>query len=442
MTTDLALILLSLFLVLLNGFFVAAEFSIVKLRQTRVSTLAGESGWRGAILARVHGSLDAYLSACQLGITLASLGLGWVGEPAFAELLEPLLSRAGVDDPEIVSGVAFFVAFLTISYLHIVVGELAPKSMAIRMSERVALWTAAPLFVFYWSMYPFIRGLNNSAFWLLRKIGLDATQHTEGEYSIEEIKLILRSSHVDTALTGFDARALAQALDFGEAVVADLMRPFTEAAVLSRDVTLSENLRRIATHRLSRYPYVEDAERVVGIVHLKDVFEARESGRLGDSLDAIARTPLFVPPDLPAGELFRRFRVEGQHLAIVGELDRRPKGFLTFDDLLSALTGGVRDEFRSAAADWSYLEDGSVVTRGSLPMFTLGHILAADVDAGEARTVGGLVLHHLERMPVPGQRVEFELFDVVIEEMIGPRITRLRIFPKPRPEPSPDDDSG
>nr|WP_234406079.1 CNNM domain-containing protein [Methylobacillus glycogenes] len=138
MQSNLLLILLALFLVLLNGFFVAAEFGLVKLRQTRVRAIAKTQGWRGQILAKVHGQLDAYLSACQLGITLASLGLGWVGEPAFAELLEPLLHQAGVDSPEIIHGISFVIAFFTISYLHIVLGELAPKSMLYARLNRWA----------------------------------------------------------------------------------------------------------------------------------------------------------------------------------------------------------------------------------------------------------------------------------------------------------------
>lgn len=151
---DFGMIIFAFLLVLLNGFFVAAEFAMVKLRATRVESIAELHGWRGSILRKVHNQLDAYLSACQLGITLASLGLGWVGEPAFAHLLEPLLAYLGVDSAEVVKAVSFFVAFFVISYLHIVVGELAPKSWAIRKPELLSLWTAVPLYLFYWTMYP------------------------------------------------------------------------------------------------------------------------------------------------------------------------------------------------------------------------------------------------------------------------------------------------
>ncbi len=163
MSNNLFLIAVAFFLVVLNGFFVAAEFALVKLRQTRVKAISKVYGFRGKILAKVHTQLDAYLSACQLGITLASLGLGWVGEPAFAGLLEPVFSYAGVQSPELIHGISFASAFFTISYLHIVLGELAPKSFSIREPELVSVWTSVPLYAFYWVMYPAIWILNNSS---------------------------------------------------------------------------------------------------------------------------------------------------------------------------------------------------------------------------------------------------------------------------------------
>jgi len=431
MTTNLSLILASILLVLLNGFFVAAEFAIVKLRRTRADALETISGWRGAVLARVHRNLDAYLSACQLGITLASLGLGWIGEPAFADLLEPLFARLGIDNPQTVSTISFLIAFMTLSYLHIVVGELAPKSLAIRKSESVSLWTAIPLYVFYWCMFPVIWSLNRSAFWVLRQFNLDLTSDTENDYTIDEIKLILRSSLVDSKFVGADWRALAQALGFGDAEVADVMRPMSEAIVLSRTEPIGENMARVESHKLSRYPYVDADGNVIGIVHLKDLLlPQRELPH--DALEKAAKPALLVAPDLPASILLQRFRLEGHHMAIVGSSTQRPSGFLTFDDLLSALMGGIRDEFRSSKTDWTRLEDGSLISRGSLPIFTLEQTLAIDIEANGARTVSGLILQKLEMLPRPGQRIEFDHFDVVVEKMDGARIEQLRISPVDR----------
>jgi len=433
MTTNLSLIFASILLVLLNGFFVAAEFSIVKLRRTRADTLESISGWRGAVLARIHRKLDAYLSACQLGITLASLGLGWIGEPAFADLLEPIFTSLGIENPKTVSTISFLIAFMTLSYLHIVVGELAPKSLALRKTESVSLWTAIPLYVFYWCMLPVIWGLNHSAFWVLRQFNLDLTSDTEDDYTIDEIKLILRTSLVDAKFAGADWRALAQALGFGEAEVADIMRPMSEAIVLSRADSIEENMARVETHKFSRYPYVDSDGNIIGIVHLKDLLlPQRDLQR--DALEKVAKPPLLVPPDLPASVLLQRFRLEGHHMAIVGFSAQRPTGFLTFDDMLSALMGGIRDEFRSSKTDWTRLEDGSLVARGSLPIFTLEQTLAIDVEANGARTVSGLILQKLEMLPRLGQRIEFDQFDVVVEQMDGARILQIRVFPRDHTE--------
>jgi CBS domain containing-hemolysin-like protein len=213
---DFGLVLFALFLVLLNGFFVAAEFAIVRLRATKVEALAQAHGWRGHILRTVHKQMDAYLSACQLGITLASLGLGWVGEPAFAHLLEPLLAVVGIESPTLVHAIAFFTAFAIISYLHIVVGELAPKSWAIRQPELLSLWTAVPLYLFYWTMYPAIFVLNASANAILRIAGQgEPGPHHEHHYSRDELKLILHSSRASNP-SDQDMRVLASAVELGE----------------------------------------------------------------------------------------------------------------------------------------------------------------------------------------------------------------------------------
>ncbi|MFT3929714.1 MAG: hemolysin family protein [Spongiibacteraceae bacterium] len=426
---NVALIFAALLLVLLNGFFVAAEFGLVKLRQTRVRAIAKTFGWRGRILGRVHRHLDAYLSACQLGITLASLGLGWVGEPAFARLLEPVFSAISIDDPKIIHGISFFIAFATISYLHIVVGELAPKSMAIRNPESVGLWTAPALYGFYWLMYPAIWFLNRSSNALLRRIGLASDTSHDAHYSIEELKLILRSSRSDEQVTNSEWRVLAQALDFRDLEVADLMRPFGEAITLRQDATLDENLDRIVQHRFSRYPLLNSEGEVIGIVHLKDLFMAQHKGALPEDLAEIAHPVPFVSADLPATELFRRFQEGMPHFAVANYDDGRPQGFLTLDNLLGALVGEIRDEFRRASNDWIKLDDGSVMGKGSLPIFTLERTLGIDIESENAETVGGLVLWKLGELPKEGQRIEFERFDVVVKKMSGPRIVLVRVYP-------------
>lgn len=424
------LLVLALFLVLLNGFFVAAEFSLVKLRTTRVRAMSKAAGWQGRILGKVHTHLDAYLSACQLGITLASLGLGWVGEPALARLLEPLFSLFGIVTPAVIHGISFFIAFFTLSYLHIVIGELAPKSMAIRMPERVGLWTAAPLYCFYWLMYPAIWFLNNSANFVLRQLRLDVSHAHDSHYSSDELKIILRSSRADSNFTHDEWRVLAQALDFRELELTDLMRPFTEAVPLLRSASLQENLERIVQHRYSRYPLLDDAGHVLGVIHLKDVFFAQHNQHLPNDLDEIARPVQTVSPTLPAMELFRRFREGAPHFAVVVDSDRIPLGFVTLDNLLGALVGEIRDEFRQSQNEWMKMDDGSLIGKGSLPIFTLERALGIDIDDDAGDTIAGLVLWKLAEIPNEGQKVEFDQFDVVVKRMDGPRIVMVRVYPR------------
>ena len=432
MDKQLLFILLAVFLVLLNGFFVAAEFGIVKLRATRVATLARTYGWRGRILRRVHAHLDAYLSACQLGITLASLGLGWIGEPAFARLLEPLLAMAGIEDPRLVRGTAFFVAFVTISFLHIVIGELAPKSMAIRQPERIGLWTAAPLYGFYWLMYPAIWLLNKSSNWVLAKTRLDATHGHDEDYSAQELKMILRSSRAVGGFTAEERRVLAQALDFRDLEVKDLMRPFSEADRLSATDSVETNLARIMRHRYTWYPYVDAQSRVIGMVHLKDVLPLLRSRTLPTSLDSLLRPVERVTPSMRAIELLRHFRHGNSHFALIAFEDGQPQAFVTLDNLLDALLGEVGREPGERPHGWVRQEDGSLVGNAAAPIYTLERALGVDIEdpeADEATSVGGLILQRLGDLPNEGQRVSFNRFDAVVQRMEGPRIERVTIHP-------------
>ncbi|MBI3228678.1 MAG: HlyC/CorC family transporter [Burkholderiales bacterium] len=432
------LVIVALALVALNGFFVAAEFGLVKLRATRVRALLKQGGLRSRILAKMHGHLDNYLSACQLGITLASLGLGWIGEPAFASLLEPVIHFVGIQSPKIIHGIAFFFAFFTISFLHIVVGELAPKSLAIRLPEKISLWAALPLYGFYWAMFPAIWVLNTSSSAVLRLLGLNAGHEHENHYSADEIKLILRSSTATENFSRDEWNILAQTLDFRELEVSDLMRPFSEVIALSRSKTTQENMEIACHHRFSRYPYLDsDGSTMLGMLHLKDLFLAQQSGKSIEDLSKFLLKVEHVEPNMSALRLFRRFRDGAPHFAIVGNKGQRPLGFLTLDNLLSALVGQIRDEFRQTENDWTRLDDGSLIGKGSLPLQTLERALGIDIDNEEVDSVGGLLMYTLGNIPHEGQRLVFDGFSVVVKKMSGPRIVLVRVFPGDANPPEP-----
>lgn len=429
---DLGLVLFALFLVLLNGFFVAAEFAMVKLRATKVQAIAEQHGWRGHILRTVHNQLDAYLSACQLGITLASLGLGWVGEPAFAELLSPLLSALGIESEKLVHGISFFVAFFIISYLHIVVGELAPKSWAIRKPELLSLWTAAPLYAFYWLMYPAIYLLNASANAILRIAGQgEPGPHHEHHYSRDELKLILHSSRARDP-SDQDMRVLASAVEMGELEVVDWANSREDLVHLMLNAKLDEVFALFRRHKYSRYPvYDEVSGGFVGVLHIKDLllqlslFEMLPSKfNLADLMRPIER----VTKHMPLSELLETFRKGGAHFALVEEADGKVVGFLTMEDVLEVLVGDIQDEHHKAERGVLAYQPGKLLVRGDTPLFKIERLLGIDLDHIEAETLAGLVYESLNRVPEEDEMLKTEGLHIIIKKMKGPKIVLAKVL--------------
>jgi len=342
--SNIGLIVIALGFVFLNGFFVAAEFAMIKLRYTRVQLLKNTTGWRGTILAKVHTNLDAYLSACQLGITLASLGLGWVGEPAFAHLLVPLLQLLGITSVKIITIISLSTAFLIISFLHIVVGELMPKSMAIRQSEKISLWTAIPLYSFYWLTYPAIYLLNASSNILLKFFKL-GTVHYNDVYSSDEIKLILKISHLHGELEQAEADIIEHTLDFADLQVRDIMRPITKLIALDNSQPLANNINCMIKYRYSRYPlYQDNIHNVLGIVHAKDYLTTQNSEDGFPMLTYTIHQAIKVTPTNSALMLLQRFKKGTTHMALVYQ-HKQLIGFLTLDNLLQVILGHIKDEF-------------------------------------------------------------------------------------------------
>jgi CBS domain containing-hemolysin-like protein len=425
----LLLLIAGLALVLLNGFFVAAEFAIVKLRLTQAEDLASRGGIRGRVLKTVRTNLDAYLSACQLGITLASLGLGWIGEPAFARLLEPLLFFAGISDPDIVHGVAFSTAFALISFLHIVLGELAPKSIAIRLTESVSMSTAIPLYLFYWAMCPFIYVLNATSNAIVRWMGVEMTSEGETVHSVQELRAVLRASHRHGELGPMEAHLLSRGLELGEIDVGDLMRPLTELVWIDIDEPMERVLQQIKSTRFTRYPVRDSsADRFVSLLHIKDLVTTDERiGELND-LRRYVRELLRIGEQESLPALLNAFRM-GSHLAIVIDEHGHEIGFVTFEHVIEAMIGPVEDEFTKRLDTWRAAPDGSVTGHGSLSLLSLEDALAVPLPEVDANSVGGLVLEQLGRLPAAGERVAVEGFEIEILEMQGTRIGQVRVRP-------------
>ncbi|HUR39963.1 MAG TPA: hemolysin family protein [Verrucomicrobiae bacterium] len=428
---NLLLVALATLLVLLNGFFVAAEFAIVKLRRAQAKEFAETHGWRGRTLASVRGHLDAYLSACQLGITLASLGLGWIGEPAFARLIEPPMAALGLGTPELVHGVALASAFVAIAFLHIVLGELAPKSMAIRAPEAVSLWTAVPLWAFYWLMYPFIRGLNASANMVLRALGMQPGEEGGEAHSVDEIRVILQASRADGGVDAQQTELATRALDFFELEAGDLMKPQADLASLTLTMSPAQVLDQLESTRHSRYPVFEhDHEGLLGLVQVKDLLAELRHGRPLD-LRALVKPALLVHRDLSLGRLLRRFREGRPQLALLQDDVNRIVGFVTLHDVAEALFGRFEDEYGRGAREWKRQDDGSWLGSGVLSVYSLERLLHVEAPVRDIDSVGGLIMWKLDRVPRPGDRASFDGFDLHVVRMNGTRIAQLRVYPRP-----------
>lgn len=432
------MIIIGLGLVFLNGFFVAAEFGMVKLRTTRVAAIKEAHPFRGSILASIHQQLDAYLSACQLGITLASLGLGWVGEPAFASLISPLLQVAGVISPPVIKFISFLAAFSLISFLHIVVGELMPKSLAIRQSEQISLWTAVPLFGFYWLMYPIIWILNACSNLLLRLLHLDVTNPSEQFHSSEEIKLILRSSQIHGELTPQASSILAHTLELADLQAMDVMRSSSDMVVLHSPISKKELITAINRSRFSRYPvYCEEKKEIIGLLHVKDIqlFLQEQHQEEGIALDPFLRPIPKISYRLPVLALLRQFQEGMPHFALVHGRHDRVIGFITLDNLLHLVIGVIKDEFHKTQDAWIQHGDGSLTLKGDCPLYALERALGNDIiltpeEEEEVATIGGLIMYRLGSVPRQGEQIEFADFIATIESTEGRRINLIRIMPK------------
>ncbi|MFT4059640.1 MAG: hemolysin family protein [Legionella sp.] len=424
--------LLAFALILLNAFFVAAEFGMVKLRSTRVAAIKNIYGLRGNILFHIHQHLDTYLSACQLGITIASIGLGWIGEPAFAHLIEHVLLFTGVSSPRLITIIAFFVAFSFISILHIVIGELMPKSLAIRQSERVSVWTALPLYGFYWLMYPAIWLLNSCSNFLLKIFGLNVMHHDENFYSTEEIKLLLSASHLHGELTKEEIEIIEHTLDLADLKVTEVMRFSEEMVMININNPIHQIMDIIIMHRYSRYPvYDPNTKDVIGIIHVKDLLPILyQQGEIKE-LQSLLRPVLKVSRHMPALDMLRKFREGMPHFALIYSGRNTILGFVTLDNLLQILIGRIKDEFHRTKVDWILNDDGSISASGNCSIYSLEQAIDQDIDIeDEIDILNGLFFYRLGYVPKQGEQIEFPEFDAKIEEATASKIIKVRIFPK------------
>lgn len=420
---------LALVFVLLNGFFVAAEFAVVKCRATRMEELARTGSRAARLVMRILQHLDEYLSACQLGITLASIALGWIGEPVVARLLEPLFQAVGVDE-SYQAGISFGVGYTLISAAHIVVGEMAPKSLAIQRAERISLYVAYPLHWFYVAFKPAIWLLNEAAWILLRISGLKRTGEAEHTLTDAELQTLLMRTGAGGGPSSIAAELARHSLEFAGRTAGDVLIPRVDMVYLDVNEPLDAILARAQSFPFSRYPLCDGSpDNILGIVHVKDLF--RLSKTEGDVRSILRAVPT-VPESKPLAELLREFQRLRVHMAVVVDEYGGVEGIVTLEDVLEEIVGEIADEYDIEKAEIVRIGADTWLVSARARLEDVNEQLGTTLDSQTSETIGGWVFDELGRPPRPRDAVRHNEWQVVVDKMEGKRIRQVRIRRLPK----------
>ena len=420
-------LLFALVLVGLNGFFVAAEFALVRVRESRIVQLEQEGSARARVVHDALRDLDANLSVCQVGITVASLGLGWVGEPAVSHLIAPLLETVGITSERVVSIIAVALGFAVITYAHLVFGEQAPKYFSIQRAEGTALWISRPLRLFLFLFRPLVWLVNTSTNFVLRPWGIRLGEEMEA-HSEEELRIMISSAVSSGELEPEEHEYLTNVFDFGDKVAREVMVPRPDIEALPYDVPLSELVEKAAFGRYTRYPvYEEDLDHVLGAVHIKDLFRAAKEGPVTFDIRGIIRDCLVVPENKPIEQILREFQRRKLQMAIVIDEWGSVEGLITIEDILEEIVGEIQDEFDEGEAAIEEIGDGVYAVDGRIPITEVNEYFDLDLPHEDFDTIGGYVLGALGRPPEPDDTVEADGVSLRVKSVDGPRVSMLTV---------------
>ena len=420
-------------LVVLNAFFVASEFAIVKVRGSQLDALEDEGNVRAVFAKHVRSHLDAYLSATQLGITLASLALGWIGEQFLAHLLEPAFVLADIHSHALVSTIAITLAFLGITFLHIVFGELAPKYIAIGNPLSVSLALARPLGAFYILFKPAIWVLNKSSnFFLQKLLRIKPVAGSELAHSEEELRLILDESEKSDEVSELGRDLLVNALDLRQRVVRDIMTPRGEVVFLDLEESFEVNVKRAIESRHTRFPLCRGhLDNAVGLIHIKELMPMMRDP--DPDLMRIKREMIPVPEMMSLEKLLNLFLTKHAHLALVVDEYGGTVGMVTLENVLEEIVGDIQDEFDTEKAEFRKINEEEFTVVGSLGLYELRDLAGLELESADVSTIGGYVTHLLGHLPKQGEQVRIGDYAVTISQTDGRRVGLLH-FRKEKPE--------
>ncbi len=421
-------LILVVFLVMMNGFFVAAEFSIVKIRTSRLETLIQEGNSKAKYAKKLTDHLDASLSVTQLGITLASLGLGWVGEPTVAVMLMPITEFLGLS-PEVSHSVAVIVGFTIITAMHIVLGELAPKSMVIQKYEAVVLNISLPMLIFHKIMWPAVWLLNHVANWIVAKLGFEPTSEAEEAHSEEEIRLLMEESHKHGYIDKTELTFVDNVFDLSDMTVREIMIPRTDMICLNLEDSLDENIKIALDEQMTRYPvYIEDKDNIIGFLHIKDLIRPLYAKKDKDiDIKSLVRKVTVVPESMPVRNLLKLMQTKKLQLVIVVDEYGGTAGMVTLEDIVEEIVGEIQDEFDEERPSVEKRSEKLYSVDAKMLLDDLNEMLGTNIKEENIDTIGGWLSTQVETPPKIGQKASFGDDEFFVEEVARVRITRVLV---------------
>ncbi len=424
------MILAALFFVFLNAFFVLCEFSIVKVRHSKLEQLLKEKKGGAKQALEISSNLDTYLSACQLGITLSSLALGWLGEPAIARLLSAWLENTTLS-PTLTHTIAIAIAFALITLLHVVLGELVPKSVAIALADKTALLIARPLHIFWLLFYPLIKTFDFLAMLGLKFIGIKPAKESETVHSDEEIKIIASESQRGGVLDEFETEIIRNAVDFSDIVAKEVMTPRKDMICLNKNKSYDENMKIVSEYKHTRFPYINDSkDSILGMIHIRDLMKNEIVGGQ-KRLDDFVRPMFLVPENVSISKILIRMNKERTHTALVVDEYGGTAGLITMEDIMEEIVGDINDEHDDKIEDYKKLSDDIYEFKGRYDIESVEELLnivyPEDLDQV---TIGGYVFNLLGRLPVVGDKAEDELCYYEVKRMDGNAIDKVKVVKK------------
>ncbi|PAF51655.1 hemolysin family protein [Helicobacter sp. 13S00477-4] len=419
----------AIFLVFLNAFFVLSEFAIVKVRKSRLEELAKGNEFNAKLALKISHQLDTYLSATQLGITLSSLALGWVGEPAVAKLLSLPLEKILGDNPILIHTISFIVAFTFITLLHVVLGEIVPKSIAIAKSEKSALFVARPLYSFWIVLYPVIRLFDILAAFFLKKIGIEPAREQENAHSEEELKIIVGESLKGGIIDSIEGEIIKNAVDFSDTIAKEIMTPRKDMICLNAEKSYEENINVVMESAHTRYPYCEGSkDNIIGMIHIRDLLTSSVFDANKHDLKALVREMIIVPESASISQILIKMNKEQIHTALVIDEYGGTAGLLTMEDIIEEIMGDISDEHDVKTEDIHQIDADTYEFDGMMDLESVEEIMEVSFDDEcEQVTVGGYVFGLLSRLPVVGDKVSDKNCEFEVCDMEGARIKKLKV---------------